>query len=270
MSPDGSTSARPGGMKFIVLLRDPVDRLYSEFQMKHRRVQEQNAFLLLLERLGGDLQRCLVEYEEGHFANRTSSNSSSGAFFAKLSEDRRFFECLPFPLTRGRSFVFNRMLQQLEGLYSSNSSARAELADSQHATAEHDNVDDDDETARTTEDEPAGDDSRVSPGPADPAAPPDLYRYLELSVLPPSSFCFSDRPESPVEAGAVEASTAIHTPPEVSSTFVDADGTERELKHELELDLQLDVELDLEYHGDMKLRPPQKMYLQRSRCKLRY
>ena len=45
---------------FVITLREPVARAYSEYQMKARRVESQDAFLGLLRRNGWPLLRCVM------------------------------------------------------------------------------------------------------------------------------------------------------------------------------------------------------------------
>ncbi len=46
-------------VRLILLLREPVARLYSEYQMKARRVQQQNDFLALARHYAAELHACL-------------------------------------------------------------------------------------------------------------------------------------------------------------------------------------------------------------------
>ena len=50
------------GVKIIVMLREPTARAYSEYQMKKRRVEEQNDFLLLLQQHQSELHECMVAH----------------------------------------------------------------------------------------------------------------------------------------------------------------------------------------------------------------
>lgn len=49
------------GAKVIILLREPVARAYSEFQMKHRRMIAQEEFLRLANLYEADLYGCMIE-----------------------------------------------------------------------------------------------------------------------------------------------------------------------------------------------------------------
>lgn len=47
-------------VKFIVLMREPVSRAYSEYQMKKRRVEAQDAFIALLHNHAAQTRKCLL------------------------------------------------------------------------------------------------------------------------------------------------------------------------------------------------------------------
>ncbi|KAJ1387263.1 hypothetical protein B484DRAFT_409946, partial [Ochromonadaceae sp. CCMP2298] len=49
------------GAKLVVLLREPVARAYSEYQMKKRRIEHQDEFLRLIERYAAELLYCMEE-----------------------------------------------------------------------------------------------------------------------------------------------------------------------------------------------------------------
>ena len=50
------------GVRIIILLRDPISRAYSEYQMKKRRVDSQNEFLALAHNHSDVLHQCLVDH----------------------------------------------------------------------------------------------------------------------------------------------------------------------------------------------------------------
>ena len=50
------------GVRIIILLRDPISRAYSEYQMKKRRVDSQNEFLALAHNHSDILHQCLVDH----------------------------------------------------------------------------------------------------------------------------------------------------------------------------------------------------------------
>ena len=61
-----------GDLRLIVLLREPVARAYSEYQMKIRRVQQQNEFISFCELYALDLYDCLSQ-EDSHSAGTAES-----------------------------------------------------------------------------------------------------------------------------------------------------------------------------------------------------
>lgn len=131
-----------------------------------RRVEDQEIFLRALSRFGGDLQRCLRQFEANYLPSTVASlnasvscgndsktddqehNSTTSANLGncaadhsdrtvsmtleelpavvkvpKLAKNTAFMECLPLLLTGHKSFPLTRLLQQLDKLYSYNSSA---------------------------------------------------------------------------------------------------------------------------------------------------
>jgi len=52
------------GIKMIILLREPVSRAYSEYQMKRRRVATQNEFILAMMENEEDVYSCMVSHRE--------------------------------------------------------------------------------------------------------------------------------------------------------------------------------------------------------------
>lgn len=66
----------------IVLVRDPVSRVYSEYMMKKRRVESQDEFLHILDLHAWTLLRCLtrsLNLPMGSYGVNTSSHSSSAS-----------------------------------------------------------------------------------------------------------------------------------------------------------------------------------------------
>lgn len=79
-----------GDLRLIVLLREPAARAYSEYQMKIRRVQQQNEFIGLCELYALDLHSCLSQ-EDSH------SPDSSGSKYWKVHW-KSVKNCLPTPI----------------------------------------------------------------------------------------------------------------------------------------------------------------------------
>jgi hypothetical protein len=53
-------------VKMIVILRDPISRAYSEYQMKVRRVQEQSLFFQLVNKHQPEILSCLYQFPRGY------------------------------------------------------------------------------------------------------------------------------------------------------------------------------------------------------------
>jgi hypothetical protein len=49
-------------VKMIILLREPVSRAYSEYQMKKRRVDIQNNFIQLMQKYSYEMSTCMVKH----------------------------------------------------------------------------------------------------------------------------------------------------------------------------------------------------------------
>lgn len=63
----------------IVLVRDPVSRVYSEYMMKKRRVESQDQFLEILDRNAWQLLRCLtrsLNLPMGSYRNTSAHHST--------------------------------------------------------------------------------------------------------------------------------------------------------------------------------------------------
>jgi len=63
-SPDACkriSSDLPNNTKIVLLLREPVARSYSEYQMKKRRVEQQNSFLELATKYEKEIYNCMIE-----------------------------------------------------------------------------------------------------------------------------------------------------------------------------------------------------------------
>lgn len=77
------------GMKLIVLLREPVARAYSEYQMKKRRVDKQGDFLRSIHRLKKEVYRCMLRSLPPHklsdIARCVPGELSSHALWHKLA-----------------------------------------------------------------------------------------------------------------------------------------------------------------------------------------
>jgi hypothetical protein len=77
------------GMKLIVLLREPVARAYSEYQMKKRRVDKQSDFLRSIHRLKKEVYRCMLRSHPPHnlldIARCVPGELSSHALWHKLA-----------------------------------------------------------------------------------------------------------------------------------------------------------------------------------------
>lgn len=76
------------GMKLIVLLREPVARAYSEYQMKKRRVDKQGDFMRSIHRLKKEVYRCMLRSHPPHnlsdIARCVPEELSSHALWHKL------------------------------------------------------------------------------------------------------------------------------------------------------------------------------------------
>jgi hypothetical protein len=50
------------GVKMVILLREPINRAYSEYQMKHRRIVEQEEFITLVHNQSQLVHDCIVKH----------------------------------------------------------------------------------------------------------------------------------------------------------------------------------------------------------------
>ncbi|KAH8095818.1 heparan sulfate sulfotransferase [Aureococcus anophagefferens] len=84
----GTAAEMPDDAKLIVIVREPVSRLYSEFQMERRRVEPQRKFLGNLQRHAASLMLCYaksaVEKNQSTALGRASTAGTAGL----MSRDR--------------------------------------------------------------------------------------------------------------------------------------------------------------------------------------
>ena len=93
------------GAKLLVVLRDPVDRAYSEYQMKLRRVSEQTAVLAAVDESSAKIRKCFLDplltagADEGGAAAAIYTKKVAECLGPRLTDLPRW-EALVIPLTQ--------------------------------------------------------------------------------------------------------------------------------------------------------------------------
>jgi hypothetical protein len=95
--------------KLLILLREPIDRAYSEYQMKLRRVENQQSFFNLLQSSVSSIYPCLQQYANDNQA--TEWNSNLKQCFPKEIQDHGFFS--KFQTAMKKSFRKKRSWKEI-------------------------------------------------------------------------------------------------------------------------------------------------------------
>lgn len=93
-----------GDLRLIVLLREPAARAYSEYQMKIRRVEQQNEFIGLCDLYARDVYNCLSQED-------SYSPDSSGSKYWKIHW-KSLKQCMPAPIRE--HFHWSKLVSALE------------------------------------------------------------------------------------------------------------------------------------------------------------